>query len=106
MLPDNHGILVQVRDIGATFILGVLLQDHPHEMRVPHALVDAVRVLVRIGPSMVGPMFTAPPADGALYSTATDAGKEYLQRQASVIVGCESASIILRNMMRIYLRFV
>lgn len=43
-------------------------------MGVPNALVDAVRVLVGIGPAMVSPVFTAPPTNGALYSTATDTG--------------------------------
>lgn len=75
-------------------------------MRVPHALVDAVRVLVRIGPSMMGTVFTAPPANRALYSAAANTGKEYLQRQASVMVGCESASIVMRIRKRISLRFV
>lgn len=47
---------------------------------------------------MVSPVFTAPPANRALYSTTTDTGQEDLQRQASVLVG-QSMSI-LRDMMR------
>lgn len=73
-------------------------------MGVPKALVDAVRVLVCISPSMVSPVFTAPPANRALYSTATDTGQEDLQRQASVLVG--QSMTILRDMMRRLLRFI
>jgi hypothetical protein len=43
---------------------------------------------------MVGPVFAAPPADGALYSTTPGTGKEDFQRQTSVMVDFESAWII------------
>lgn len=74
-------------------------------MGVPNALVDAVWILVCIGPAMMSPVFTAPPADGALYSTATDAGQEDLQGQGPVVVG-QSAMIIVRDIMRRLLRFI
>lgn len=74
-------------------------------MGVPNTLVDAVWVLVCIGPSMMCPMFTTPPANGALYSTSTDTGEEDFQGQASVVVG-QSALIIIEDMMRGCLRFV
>lgn len=64
-------------------------------MGVPNTLVDTIRVLVCIGPSMVGPMFATPPADGALYSAATGTGKEDFQWQASVTVDFDSAWIII-----------
>ena len=105
MLPDNHRILVEVRNICATLVFGVLLQSHPHEMGVPKALVDAVRVLVCISPSMVSPVFTAPPANRALYSTTADTGQEDLQRQASVLAG-QSMMSLLQDMMRRLLRFI
>jgi hypothetical protein len=43
---------------------------------------------------MVGPMFATPPADRALYSATTGAGKEDFQQQASVTVNFELGWII------------
>lgn len=77
VLPDDDGILVQVGDIGPAFVLWVLVQNHPHKMRIPEALHDAVWVLHCVGPSMVCPVFTAPPPDRPLDGATADACKEY-----------------------------
>ena len=40
MLPDNDGVIVQIRDVGTANALWVLLHDHPAEMRVDETLSD------------------------------------------------------------------
>jgi hypothetical protein len=34
VLPDNNGIIVEIRDVGAADALRVLLHDHPADVRV------------------------------------------------------------------------
>ena len=80
VLPDDDGVLVQVRDISPSLVLGVLLQYHPHEVGVPYAFPYTVRVFDSIGPPMVSSVFAAPPSDGALDRTATNTGKKDSQR--------------------------
>jgi hypothetical protein len=63
VLPDDDGVLIQIGNIGPATVFGVLIQNHPHEMRVPETFHDAVRVLDCVGPSVVCPVLTAPPPD-------------------------------------------
>lgn len=82
VLPHNNGIVVQVRDVGAAPVLGVLLEHHPHEVRVPHSLPHTVWVFGCVGPSVVCSMLAAPPANRALNGTASNASKEDSEWQA------------------------
>lgn len=85
VLPDDNGILVQVGDVGAANALGVLLHDHPAEMAVEETLADAVGVLGSVGVAVVSAVVTAPPADGALDSTATNKSEEDTQNETGVV---------------------
>jgi hypothetical protein len=76
VLPNDDRVLVQIRDIRSATVLGILLQDHPHKVRVPHPLHNAVWVLDCIGPSVVCPVLSAPPSNGALDCTTADACEE------------------------------
>jgi len=40
VLPDDNGVVVEVGDVGTANSLGVLLHDHPTEMRVEKTLAD------------------------------------------------------------------
>lgn len=79
MLPDDNRVLVEIGDVGTADTLGVLLHDHPAEMRVQEALADGIWVLVGIGVSVVSTVVPRPPSDGALYGTATHGSKENLE---------------------------
>lgn len=46
VLPNNNGVIVQVRNVGPSDTLRVLLHDHPANMRVQQALSDAIGVLL------------------------------------------------------------
>lgn len=75
VLPSNNGVLVEIRDVGAANTLGVLLHDHPAEVRVEETLANRVRILVSVGVSVVSAVITRPPSDGTLDSTSTNCGK-------------------------------
>ena len=76
MLPHDDGVIVQVGDIRAATIFGDLIQHHPHEVRIPNSLSDAVWVFDGIGPSMMCPVLATPPPNGALDGTTAGAGKK------------------------------
>ena len=80
VLPDNNGVVVEVRDVGATNALGVLLHEHPAEVRVEETLPDTVGVLVGVGVAVVSAVVTGPPSDGALNGTAANSSQEDLER--------------------------
>ena len=63
MLPNHDGIFVEVRNIGSSDALGVLLHQHPTEMRVEESLSNAVGILLGIGVSVVGAVVASPPTD-------------------------------------------
>jgi len=83
VLPDDDGIAVQVRDVGASDLLGVLLHHHPADVRVHKTLADRVRVLLGVGVSVVGAVVPGPPADGALDGTPSDGGQVDLEGERS-----------------------
>jgi len=66
VLPDDDGILIEVGDVGAAHLLGVLLEDHPTYVGVQETLADRVRVLFRVRVPVVGAVAVGPPADRAL----------------------------------------
>ena len=83
VLPDDHWILVEIGDVCTTNPLGVLLHDHPAEVRVEETFTDRVGVLVGVGVAMMGAVITSPPADTALDSRGTSECKEYSQWEGS-----------------------
>lgn len=85
MLPDDNGILVQVGDVGAANALGVLLHDHPSEMRVEETLANGVRVLVGIGVAMMAAMSGTPPPGTALHGTSTRGSEENPERKLGLV---------------------
>lgn len=76
VLPDNYGVLIEVRNVCPTALLRVLLQSHPHKVRIPNTFPDTVWVLDRIRPSVVGAMLGTPPSNRALDSAAADTREE------------------------------
>lgn len=82
VLPDDNRILVQVGDVCSSNSLGVLLQNHPSQMRVHKTLADTIRVFVGIGITMMSPVIPGPPTDRSLNGTASNSGKENLERSA------------------------
>lgn len=63
VLPDHHGVVVEVRDVGSADTLGVLLHEHPTEVRVEETLADGIGVLVGVGVSVVSTVVSRPPSD-------------------------------------------
>lgn len=66
MLPDDHGVGVEIGDVGSAEPLRVLLQYHPAEVRVEDALVYGVRVPLRVCVPVVRAVQACPPACGTL----------------------------------------
>ncbi|KAI6876604.1 Acyl-CoA [Hortaea werneckii] len=108
VLPDDNGIVVQVRDVGTANSLRVLLHDHPPEVRVEQTLPDAVWVLVGVGVAVVRTVVASPPSDGTLNGTATNSSQVDLERERSrvrsvspqpVVAGgdTEAGSEVVRN---------
>lgn len=63
VLPNDNGILVQVGNVCSANSLGVLLHNHPSQMRVHKTLADTVWVLIGVGITMVSPVVSGPPTD-------------------------------------------
>jgi len=74
VLPPNDRIFIKVGDVGTANALGVLLHDHPAEVRVQETLADGVRVLVGVSVAVVSTVVTGPPSDGTFDSTSTNSG--------------------------------
>ena len=102
MLPDDHGVLVEVRDISTADSLRVLLHQHPAKVRIQETLANRVWVFVGIGVSVLfgcqysirwsvagsthmSPVVTSPPSDRALNSPASHSCEEYTERSAGGI---------------------
>ena len=80
MLPDNDGVLVEIRDVGAANTLGVLFHKHPSEVRVQETLADGVWVFLSIGVSVMGSVISRPPSYRAFDGTSTSGGKKDAER--------------------------
>lgn len=63
VLPNDNGILVQVGDVGSANSLGVLLHNHPSQMRVHKTFTDTIRVFLGVGITMVSPVVPRPPTN-------------------------------------------
>lgn len=85
VLPDDNGVLVQVGNIGSANSLGVLLHNHPSQMRVHKTLAYTVRVLFGVGITMVSPVVSGPPTNRSLNSTTSNSSEEELKRNTSGI---------------------
>jgi hypothetical protein len=71
VLPDHNRVLIEIRDISTADTLGILLHNHPANVGVEKAFSDAIWILGGIGVAVMSTMISAPPSDGALYSTGT-----------------------------------
>jgi len=85
VLPDNDWVIVEVRDVGTSNSLGVLLHEHPAKVRVEQTLANRVGVLVGVGVSVVCAVVASPPSDGALDGTTTNGSEENLERKRGVV---------------------
>jgi len=82
VLPDHDWILIEIGDVGTANSLGVLLHQHPAEVRIHKTLANRVWVLVGISVSVMSTMITSPPSDGAFDSTTTDGCEEDSKRKS------------------------
>jgi len=98
VLPDDDWVLVQIRDVGSANSLGVLLHDHPAEVRVPETLANGVRVLFGIGVTVVSTVATSPPADRTLNGTAANQGEPDAERQGSRVGAVSPETVITCQM--------
>lgn len=85
MLPNDNGVLVEVRDVRPAEALRVLLHDEPADVRIDEALPDRIRVLVGIRVPVVGAVASPPPPDRALSRSDADCGQIDLQRQCGLV---------------------
>jgi hypothetical protein len=79
VLEFDESILVQVGDVSAANAFGVLLHDHPSQVRVQETLADGVGVFFGVGVAVMSTVATSPPADGAFDGTTTGGGEEDLE---------------------------
>ncbi len=80
MLPNNDRVIVQVRDIGTTNALWVLLHDHPSDVGVEKTFSNGVWILVGVGVSVVCSVISRPPSDRTLDCSTSNGRQEDLQR--------------------------
>jgi hypothetical protein len=85
VLPDNDGVLVEIGDVGATSMLGALLENHPAEVRVEKTLADGVGVLFGVGVAVVRTMLPGPPSNGTLDSTSSNSGEINLEGKRGLV---------------------
>jgi len=72
VLPPDPGVGIQILNARPSNLGGVLLEEHPSNVRVPESAVGIVGVTVSISVSVVSSVVTAPPSNGALYGTSTE----------------------------------
>lgn len=82
MLPDNDGVLVEIRDVCPANPLRVLSHDHPADVRVEQALTNTVRVLRGVCVAVVSPVVTAPPTNGTFDGRGAAECEEDLKRSS------------------------
>jgi hypothetical protein len=87
VLPDDDGVVVEVRDVGTANSLGVLLHEHPAEVRVEETLANGVGVFLSVGVTVVSAVVSGPPSDGAFDGTTTNGGEEDLERKSGLVRG-------------------
>ena len=85
VLPDNDRVLVEIRNIGSSNSLWVLLHQHPSKMRVQKTLADRVRIFLGICVSVMSTMITSPPPHRAFDSSTTGSSEEHSKRKGSRI---------------------
>ena len=94
VLPDNDGVFIEIRDVGAANAFRVLFHEHPAKVRVQQALTDRVWVLVGVGIAVVSTVVTSPPSDRAFDGTATNGSEEDAERQGGRIGGMGPKAVI------------
>lgn len=87
VLPHDEWVLVEIGDVGAADALGVLVEYHPAHVRVREALLDRVRVLVRVRVSVVGAVAAGPPPDRALDGAGAACGEVELEDRGCLVGG-------------------
>lgn len=94
VLPDDDGVLIEVRNVGAAGLLRVLFHDHPADVRVKQTLADRVGILDSVGISVVGTMIPGPPSDGALYGTSAHGSEVDLERCGGLVRAMSPETVI------------
>ena len=94
VLPDDDGVLVEVGDVGTAGALGVLLHDHPAEVRVEETLANRVGVLFGVGIAVVSTVAARPPADGALDGTSAHGGEVDLEGKRGLVRGVSPETVV------------
>ena len=94
VLEADDRIFVQIRNVCAANTFGVLLHDHPAEVAVEEAFANAVGIFFGIGVSVVSPVVSSPPSDGALDTTSATKGKENFERKSCRVGGVSPKTVI------------
>lgn len=94
VLEDDDGILVEIGDVGTADSLGVLLHDHPADVRVEETLADRVGILVGIGVSVVSTVIPGPPAGGTLDGGSATSGEPDLERKGGLVRSVSPESVV------------
>lgn len=103
MLPYDHRVLVQVRDVGTANAFRVLLQKHPAEVRVDETLADRVRVFVGVGVTVMSAVISRPPSHRAFNGTATNSREENSKREGGRVRGvCPQSMIAFEDVSRAF----
>ncbi len=85
MLPSDEGTLIEVGDVVATNLCGVLLQQHPADVGIEESFRGTVRVFGGVSVSVVGTMVTRPPADASLHGAGTKQAQHQADWECSII---------------------
>lgn len=94
VLELNNGVLVQVGDVSAADTLGVLLHDHPSQVRVQETLADGVGIFLSVGITVMSTVTTSPPADGALDGTTASCSEEDLERKSGRVRAVSPETVV------------
>lgn len=94
MVEHTDSVLVQVRDVRTSHLLGVRLKEHPAEVRVQKTLADRVGILVGVGVAVVSTVAAGPPADGALNSTSTDGGEIEAEGKGGLVAAVSPKTVV------------
>lgn len=85
VLEHNTLVRVEVADVDATSTTGVLLENHPSDVRVPEPLQHAIGILVRVHIPVVGAVIAAPPAGRSLERSGAKPEQHALDGEARVV---------------------
>jgi hypothetical protein len=97
VLPYNHWVVIQIRDVRATPILWILLHQDPAHVRIVRAFLDRIGVLDRVGPAVMRAVLAAPPPNRSLNCACASCGEEKPQRKLGRIAAMRPQPVVARR---------